>query len=127
MHASADSLCPYSSSAVPASKSNVLYGMQSPSLAVVWAVTLQLTLLPLATFIVDTLGFCQMYSRPEMVLLAIYGAFGMTCCIAGPGWFDALDVFQFYDGPVSFNLRMYLIGLCFVAGYALVFQAVRRM
>ena len=89
--------------------------------------TLQLILLPLATFTVDTLGFCQMYSRPEMVLLSIYGAFGMACCIAGPGWFDALDVFQFYAGPVGFNSRTYLIGLSFAAGYTLVFQAVRRM
>ena len=114
-------------SALPASKPNVLCGMQSPSLTMIWAVTLHLTLLPLATFTFDTLGFCQMYSRPEIVLLSVYGAFGMVSCIAGPAWFDALDLFHFYAGPVEFNVRTYLIGFCFAAGYALVFQVVRRM
>lgn len=58
--------------------------VQSPSLTMIWAVTVTGTLLPLATFTFDTLGFCQTYSRAEMALFLTYGAFGVSCIIAGP-------------------------------------------
>ena len=112
--------------ALPASKPNVLCAVQSPSLTMLWAVTLNITIWPLVAFTFDTSDFSQMYSRPELALLSNYCAFGLACSIAGPDWFDALDVFYFYAAPFHFWWRMYLICLCFLPGYVLAFQVIRR-
>ena len=93
----------------------------------IWAVTVPGTLLPLATFTFDTLGFCQTYSRAEMALFLTYGAFGVSCTIAGPAWFDSFDLFHFYQLPLDFGWRLCLIALAFTVCYTLIFRLIRRL
>ena len=99
--------------------------MQSISLTMIWAVAMNGPLLPVATFTFDTLGFCQRHSKAQVALLFTYGAFGVSCTIAGPGWFDAIDLFQFYKLPLVFGWECFLITLAFAACYTLILRLMR--
>ena len=103
-----------------------LSGMQSPALPLIWVAALNATLLPLISFAADTQGFCKSFSKPEVALLLVYGGFCVSCGLAGPNWFDVIDLYHFYSMPFEFWWKVKIAGISFVVCYVLVLQGLRQ-
>ena len=96
---------------------NACFVLQNPLLTMVWVSELNCTLLPTVIFAIDTYGFCQKYSRGEIVLFSTYGVFCIFCGILSPVWLNDFGAFQFFDFPTDFGWRFYCIGWSFMILY----------
>ena len=101
--------------------------MQNPVVTLVWAASLSSCILPLVTFAVETGEFTQGFSKPEAILALTYTIFAFLCDILGPSWFDAMNLFKFYDFRISFMYKYDLVGWAFFAVYFGALTATRRI
>lgn len=83
--------------------------LQSPLITTMWMGTINCTLLPTVTFVVDTYGVCQKYSGAEIAQFLLYSIFCIISTVLGPAWFDALDVFHFFSWPLSYGWQLTLL------------------
>lgn len=92
-----------------------------------WIAALNAVALPSVAFANDAWLFCARLSPPEFLLYTVNTIFGILCSVLGPSWFDVLDIYHFYQLPLAFTWRLYLLLCGFMLLYVIALYSIDRI
>ena len=110
----------------------ILVLLQNPVITVVWWIWLvQLSvaakMLPAIMFPFECYPYCKKANKAEMILVSALLVYMSLCCLLGPGFYDANNIFGFYNLPFSFAYKMEILCLSFSVGYVMVLVKARQL
>ncbi len=105
----------------------VLVLLQNPVITVVWCICLVQIIVPAIMFPFECFPYCKKANKAEMVLIGALLVYMSLCCLLGPGFYDANDIFGFYSLPFSFAYKLEVLCLTFSVGYVMVLVKARQL
>ncbi|DBB14077.1 TPA: hypothetical protein ACH3X3_001037 [Trebouxia sp. C0006] len=100
---------------------------QNPVITVVWCICLVQIIVPAIMFPFECYPYCKKANKAEMVLVGALLVYMSLCCLLGPGFYDANNIFGFYSLPFSFAYKMEIVCLSFSVGYVMVLVKARQL
>ncbi len=101
--------------------------LQNPVITVVWCISLVQIIVPAIMFPFECYPYCKKVNKAEMVLVGALLVYMSLCCLLGPGFYDANDIFGFYGLPFSFAYKLEVLCLVFSVGYVMVLVKARQL
>ena len=105
----------------------ILVLLQNPVITVVWCICLVQIIVPAIMFPFECYPYCKKANKAEMVLVGALLVYMSLCCLLGPGFYDANNIFGFYSLPFSFAYKMEIVCLSFSVGYVMVLVKARQL
>ena len=105
----------------------ILVLLQNPVITVVWCICLVQIIVPAIMFPFECYPYCKKANKAEMVLVGALLVYMSLCCLLGPGFYDANDIFGFYGLPFSFTYKLEVLCLVFSVGYVVVLVKARQL
>ncbi|DBA99058.1 TPA: hypothetical protein ACH3X1_014197 [Trebouxia sp. C0004] len=100
---------------------------QNPVITVVWCICLVQIIVPAIMFPFECYPYCKKANKAEMVLVGALLVYMSLCCLLGPGFYDADDIFGFYSLPFSFAYKLGVLCLVLSVGYVVVLVKARQL
>ncbi len=71
--------------------------------------------------------YCKKANKAEMVLVGALLVYTNLCCLLGPGFYDANNIFGFYSLPFGFAYKLEVLCLVFSAGYVVLLVKAKQV
>lgn len=105
----------------------ILVLLQNPVITIVWCICLVQIIVPAIMFPFECYPYCKKANKAELALIGALLVYMSLCCLLGPGFYDANDIFGFYSLPFSFTYKLEVLCLVFSVGYVIVLVKARQL